>query len=587
MKVHSVLTGFLAILCLAIAVYAAYIMSNLRFWGHYPIFLLMGGWAGILLLVMSLRVPNTNTLNLLILSTASGLILAKGFVYTSPLLFIGFVPLLILQDKLDSGDKPANCSTHWWYAFNAFMFWNIGATWWVANAALIPAIVAFVLNSFFMTIPWMGMIQFGRSFPKLKYLSFIAFWICFEWIHQAWEISWPWLTLGNGLAFWPKLIQWYDITGTFGGTLWILIANILIASLIISKQYNPVRIGIIVLVLAVPTSYGLYKYQHIILKGNPVEVGIVQPNYEPHYEKFRIDPTMQMIKFENLSRVACTPNTRYLIWPETSFDYIRTDELNADWRIKRMREITYGFQNLCLVSGTTTIKPFSATEPHTDATRKNKEGRDPLYYEYQNSAVQVNATDTTVPVYVKSKLVPGVETFPYRHLLPFLKPIVEMFDGSSVYGLGRQKERSIFQHGKNKIAPVICYESIYGNYIGDYIRKGAQAIFIMTNDGWWDDTPGYKQHLAFGILRAIEFRRSIARSANTGISCYVDAKGDISQATDYGKDAAITKNILFSDETTTYLLTGDLIAYACIYLTLAFIAMGIFIFLKARFSKNH
>lgn len=97
--------------------------------------------------------------------------------------------------------------------------------------------------------------------------------------------------------------------------------------------------------------------------------------------------------------------------------------------------------------------------------------------------------------------------------------------GGSVQGLGRQRERSVFESGSTKIAPVICYESIYGNYIGDYIRNGAEAIFIMTNDGWWDDTPGYHQHLAYGILRAIEFRKPIARSANTGISCFVDAKG--------------------------------------------------------------
>ncbi len=573
--------------CFAIAVYAGYSMGNLRFWAHYPLFLLMGGWAGIVLFVYSLRIPTTRSMNLLLLSIGSGLLLAKGFVYTSPLLFVGFAPLLILQHNLDSGEKPAKYSTHWWYTFNAFIFWNIGATWWVANASLVPAIVAFVLNSFFMSIPWLGMIKFGRAFPKLKYMAFIAFWICFEWVHQAWEISWPWLTLGNGLAFWPKLIQWYDITGTFGGTLWILLVNILIAIIIIKKQYSIVRIGTVVLLLVIPAVYGIYKYQSFSLKGNPVEVGIVQPNYEPHYEKFDIDQNMQMIKFENLSRVACTPNTRYLIWPETSFEVIHTDEFDTDWRIKRMRDITLGYQNLCLVSGVTTLKPFKTGEPHTDATRKNKEGRIPQFYEYQNSAIQISSIDTTIPVYVKSKLVPGVETFPYRHLLPFLKPIVEMFEGSSIYGLGKQKERTIFQNGKYKIAPVICYESIYGNYIGDYIRKGAQAIFIMTNDGWWDDTPGYKQHLAFGVLRAIEFRRPIARAANTGISCYVDAKGDVSQATQYGKEAAITKSILFSDETTAYLMTGDLIAYICIYLTIAFIAMGLYRVLRKISISRH
>lgn len=585
MKVHSVFFGFLAILFLAVAVYAAYYMNQLRFWANYPLFLMMGGWAGLLFLVLSLRTPNTQSMKWLFLSILSGCLLAKGFVYTSPLLFIGFVPLLCLQNQLEDLPQKVKYRTHAWYAFNAFMFWNIGASWWVANAALIPALVAFILNSFFMIIPWLGMIRFGRSFPKLKYLAFIAFWISFEWIHHAWEISWPWLTLGNGLAFMPKVIQWYDITGTFGGSIWILIVNILIAGIIIRKNYSAISMITIVASLLIPVVFGFYKYNNTIPHGESVEVGIVQPNYEPHYEKFRIDQKVQMVKFERLSHSIINQNTRFLIWPETSFEIIETDQFNSDWRIQKMKELIAGNSQLCLISGVTTLKTFREGEKLSDAVRTRKRIDQIQYFEIQNSAIQINSGDNEIPVYVKSKLVPGVETFPYRRLLPFLKPIVDMLDGT-LQGLGKQKERSVFQHHTNKIAPVICYESIYGNYIGDYIRKGAQAIFIMTNDGWWDDTPGYKQHLAFGTLRAIEFRRPIARAANTGISCFVNARGDIITPTQYGKDAAISGNLLFSNTSTFYLATGDLLAYLCLYLTASFLCMGIFIFLKARFSKN-
>lgn len=582
MKIHSLLTGFIAMVCLAIAGFAGFYMCNNQFWGHYPLFMLMGTWTGMILIVKSLRSPNTYSLYLLSLSIASGLILAKGFVYTSPLLFFGFIPLLILQHKLDSGLPTSTWRVHWWHAFNAFMFWNIGATYWVANASLIPAIVAFMINSFFMTIPWMGMIYFGRNYPKLKYLSFIVFWICFEWVHHVWETSWPWLTLGNGLAFIPKLIQWYEITGVFGGSLWILLVNILLARLLIKKQYSISKIAIIALILVIPAAFGIYRYNTIIPKGKFIEVGIVQPNYEPHYDKFRIDQMEQMPKFEKLSRAATTPNTKYLIWPETSFEYIGTDEFDTDWRIQRMRSLIQSYPELCLVSGVTTIKTFLPGEALTDAAR---EGRASTYREIQNSAIQLCSNGSEIPVYVKSKLVPGVETFPYRHFLPFLKPIVDILKGS-IYGLGRQKERAVFTSGSDKIAPVICYESIYGNYVGDYIRKGAEAIFIMTNDGWWDDTPGYRQHLAFGAMRAIEFRRSIARSANTGISCFIDAKGTITNETAYGMDATIIKNVLFSSVTTIYQKTGDSIAYICGFLTFLFIGMSLFKFLKARFSKN-
>ena len=95
------------------------------------------------------------------------------------------------------------------------------------------------------------------------------------------------------------------------------------------------------------------------------------------------------------------------------------------------------------------------------------------------------------------------------------------------------------------MAPVICYESVYGEYSTGYIKKGAQAIFIMTNDGWWDNTAGHRQHLYFASLRAIEARRAIARSANTGISAFVNQRGDILQPTRYDEPIAIKTQYSF------------------------------------------
>jgi apolipoprotein N-acyltransferase len=585
MKIYSLITGFVAILCLAVSLYTADEMSDLRFWGHLPLFFAMSSWAAIVLIIKSLQRPNAFSLYCLSLAILTGLLLAKAFVYTSPLLFIGWVPLLLLQDRLESENPKVKWYVHAWYAYIAFMFWNIGATYWVANAALIPAIVAFALNSLFMTIPWIGMICFGRSYPNLKYLGLVCFWICFEWVHHSWEISWPWLSLGNGLAYYPEWIQWYDITGTFGGSLWILIVNILLFLIIRDRKFSIKQLSIPALVLILPIAFSYYKFYDVIPEGTFHEVCIVQPNYEPHYEKFAVDQRVQMDHFEKLSKSVISPNTHYLIWPETSFEAIQTNEFDQDWRIQRMQQLLQEYPDLCLVSGLTTIKVFKAGEKLTDAARSNHSGNHSVHYEIQNSCIQICNDTDTIPIYVKSKLVPGVETFPYRRLLPFLKPIVDKLQGS-VYGLGKQQERSVFERGYTKIAPVICYESIYGNYVGDYIRNGAQSIFIMTNDGWWDDTPGYKQHLAFGSLRAIEFRRSIARSANTGVSCFINHKGLIENPTVYGKSDAIKKGILFSNQVTIYLILGDLIAYVCIYFTLAFIIMNLSKFLKVRFSKN-
>lgn len=585
MHISRSVIGILIVGSLILMAISANYMVGHPFWGNYPLMLLLPFWLSVNFGYLLLKKSNFLSSSRIWLSIITGLILGKAFIYDSPLLFIGFIPLLLLKAELERQTEKTKMSVHWVFAFNAFVIWNIVATYWVANAALIPACVAILLNSFFMTIPWCSSILFERYFPKVQGFSLIFFWIGFEWVHQSWEISWPWLTLGNGFAFYSKWIQWYDCTGTFGGSLWILLVNILFSKVYQNRRFNWVYIPISLLIVLVPIWIGYYKYDRVNLSGNLVEVGIIQPNYEPHFEKFSIDQREQMQRFAALSKKARTANTKYLLWPETSFEYIEIDQFDTDWRIQTMKDLIGPDSEMCLVSGLTTLKTFKEGEHLSDAARENKRGGFPRFYEIQNSAVQISSYSNDIPVYVKSKLVPGVETFPYRKLLPFLKPIVDKL-GGSVHGLGKQSERSVFHCNSLSIAPVICYESVYGNYVGDYIRKGAQAIFIMTNDGWWDDSPGHKQHLAFGALRAIEFRRPIARCANTGISCFVDARGDISQALAYGKQGSITGTIAFTNQETFYSKSGDFIAYVCLIFSLIALLFLLTIILQVRFLKS-
>ena len=105
---------------------------------------------------------------------------------------------------------------------------------------------------------------------------------------------------------------------------------------------------------------------------------------------------------------------------------------------------------------------------------------------------------------------------------------------------------------------------------------GAEALFVVTNDGWWDNTPGYKQHQAFARLRAIELRRSVVRSANTGTSCFINARGDVEQPTDYGADAVIRQRIKLSKEVTFYAQYGEIIGFGALFLTGVFLLSHVF-----------
>ena len=181
------------------------------------------------------------------------------------------------------------------------------------------------------------------------------------------------------------------------------------------------------------------------------------------------------------------------------------------------------------------------------------------WYDHYNSAIQVDQTDS-VQIYHKSKLVLGVETMPFPQLFkPFQDLIFDL--GGTTGSLGTQKERIVFQSSSSdvKIAPVICWESVYGEHVGEYIKKGANLIFVLTNDGWWDETPGYIQHFHYSRLRAIETRRSVARSANTGISCFVNQRGDVLKSTEWWVPTSINGTLNTNDTLTFYANYGDYI----------------------------
>ncbi|MBK7409303.1 MAG: apolipoprotein N-acyltransferase [Saprospirales bacterium] len=445
----------------------------------------------------------------------------------------------------------------------------------MTNAAFIAGFMAITVNSLLMAIPFV-LFHWTRKFmPRLSYLILVAFWLSFEYIHLRWELTWPWLTLGNAFSEYPSWVQWYSYTGVFGGTLWILWVNIQL----LQKKFAWAGILMALPLIASLVLYHTYTEQG----GDPIEVVVVQPNFEPHYEIEDIPDREQLSRFLRLADSLVTPDTRYVFFPETSFGSIRDQEIGKEFITSRLQAWVDQHPGLALVTGLTVYHIFNPGEAHTVNVREYQ-GRDGvIYYESYNAATQFVAGSTNYPLYKKSKLVPGAESYPYSRFLSFLKPIVDQF-GGSVAGLGTQAERTSLQ-GPNgmKVAPIICYESAFGEYHTGYIRAGAQFDAIITNDGWWDHTAGHRQHLRFASLRAIETRRDIARSANTGISAFINQRGDILQPTQYGETTAIRGMIRPNDQLTFYVKWGDMIGRASLLLTLLLLLNGIVRRVKGSF----
>ena len=223
-------------------------------------------------------------------------------------------------------------------------------------------------------------------------------------------------------------------------------------------------------------------------------------------------------------------------------------------------------------------KTFLKGEPRSPASHSFDDGNG--FYESYNSAFQLDSSGR-ISVYHKSELVIGVEKIPYPAVFSYFEKFAIDLGGTSGT-LGTQEERTVFHSTSGNPAPVICYESVYGDFLRKYIPGGADFFAVITNDGWWGDTPGYKQHLLLGGLRAIELRRSIARSANTGVSCFINQRGDISQATGYWLPAVIKGSLNLNNTWTFYAKHGDFIGTLSV---MAFLFLLAFYFSQKFFRK--
>ena len=479
----------LTLLLLLIVGYLGYDMWQLAqqelLWGHRPLFFLLAGWGLAVLIRATITERRGNKYDWRYsgYSTLSGILMAISFPGLLPVpifMFIGFVPLLLLENEWSkSGTRGAGWKV-FRYAFNSFLVYNILTTWWVANAALPPGIFANIANALLMSTAFWLFHMTKKAVPKFGYAALVVYWMCFEYMHFNWDLSWPWLALGNGFAQVPWWVQWYEYTGVFGGTLLLLAVNILVFKLI--DHYNQTgeivrkHAAWITALLVLPLVASLVMYFSYHEKGDPVNVVALQPNYEPHFEKFTVPETQQVEHFLKLSVSQLDSAADYLVFPETCLEnYIEDSEFNGSRSINKIREFMKSYPELTAVMGVNVYHNFEPGEPLTPHARKIGKGDRERYIEVYNGAIELNQKNRVVPLHKKSKLVPGPEIFPFKKILFFLEPLVDQLGGTTA-GLGTQSGYVIFDNGPAKIGPAICYESVYGEYVGGYVRNGAELI---------------------------------------------------------------------------------------------------------------
>ncbi|MCH5330563.1 MAG: apolipoprotein N-acyltransferase [Alistipes sp.] len=469
-------------------------------------------------------------------------------------LLAAFVPLLWISDSCDASWRSWRRVFGW--ALLTFVLWNAATVWWVWNATWVGPIAATLASSTLNMIAFMLYHTAAKRSSKLfAYVVLVSAWIATEYWYTVGEFSFPWLILGNGFCEVPWAVQWYEYTGVFGGSLWVLLSNILIFESLKQRKKIVAAAAAAVAVLPLALSLLIYfTYSHH-LSSERIRVSVVQPNVDC-YEKFGNTAAEQRRNLLELLRE--TPaDVQFIAMPETALPDRDMDEARLDSEpmldsiasILRARD-----SKATVVTGASTVR-FYGGRKLTKTARYMRGG----FWDIYNSAIAVTA-DGPQGVYHKSRLVIGVEKTPLPKLFEWLEFLVIDL-GGTVGQLGVGDKAEVFASGEGdtavEVAPAICYEALYGDFMGGFVREGAQALLVISNDGWWGDTPGYKRLFAFCRLRAVEHRRAVARSANTGISGFIDERGDDGERMGWDERGVLTGTVTLNDKTTFYTRHGD------------------------------
>ncbi len=506
--------------------------------------------------------------------------------HTGPLALFGLVPLLCMERIADAlGRKRI-----WIYHYSAFVLWNAATTFWVCNATTGGGLFAIFANALQMSLIF-GLFRLSKKKFQgaLPYIFLMVSWIAWERFYFDAEISWPWLVLGNSFARTTGAIQWYEITGTLGGSLWIWLCNLGLFGIMtalsdgtwntFNRKARTAAVAGYVLILIGPfivSSVIGKEYKDSMTAPEDLEVLIIQPNIDP-YNKFQAMTQEQQdaILLSQAEKALAyrkgdsTAAPLLIVAPETFTSPVIPGQYERSRTWRRFTSFLKDYPNVNILFGAST---YDYIQSHKAPSHTARDMGDNIWLESHNSAIMTDGSART-EIFHKNKLVVAVEMMPYPAIFGKIDDLLGGVMGRCV-GQGDISLLHV-RSTEGEEVPVgcaICYESVYGEYYTDYIRKGARAMTVITNDAWWGNTPGYRQHLSYSSLRAIETRRAIARCANTGISAIISPSGEIMQPTPWWEPAVIKGNIPLRDDVTFFVAHGDITGRICTFLFILLLA---------------
>ncbi|HEY3250645.1 MAG TPA: apolipoprotein N-acyltransferase [Ignavibacteria bacterium] len=487
------------------------------------------------------------------------------------------------------------------------LYWISG---WHSNDTFLKlgGMATVLVHPLFMIIP--VLIIFGVYRASNKYLALILFpliWIGFEFFDNQWQFSFPWLELGDTEAYNLNRIQYTEYVGVHGISFLICSATALIyliAGKLYQRKWNLFDIKsialfiLIIIILLFPNWYSSVKldeeknekYFQTNDSTKIINACIIQPNVDP-YDKWskQHNPDSFVDSYMVRLNEALKKTPQLIVLNETAAPYYFFEPYYYNNTQKFINFVNTNNRFLLMGIPHLYYYPDSNTAPKDSKVMKSSGKK----YDTFNSAVLIEPGKRVneYTIHKKVKLVPFSERIPYQEYLPFLQNIISWGVGISSWQRGKelvlfklddpnQKPRAAFE-------TLICYESVFSEFVSEGIKNGAEFIVIVTNDGWWGNTAGPYQHEQYAVLRAIENRKWIVRCAQTGVSCFIDPLGKIYDEIPYYAENITARNIIANNEKTFYSQNGDIIGRIGFYIFIAslVISVGSYIFRKIK-PKN-
>ena len=476
-----------------------------------------------------------------VLAVGSGLLTVAAFPdwHRGPVAFVSLVPFLAVL----RGVPPR-------YGFALGLAWGmaffLGTLYWVTHVMVTYGHMVLPLALF----AWVGLAVILAGYPALFgwavarvrgvgpavwALGVSSIWVAVELLRAHLLTGFPWVLLGYSQGSSPELIQVARVTGIYGVSFLVVLANAAVAAAASPGPAAWRRAA--PLAVAAVLFGGALVYGRSVLRGPPpprqVAVGIVQGNIDQGVKWSPAVREATVAKYRRLTLGVAPERPALVVWPEAAMPFL----MRTDPRL--------GPQVLAV-----------AREAHTPLLVGSPDQVGPATF--TNSAFLVAETGDIEAKYDKRHLVPFGEYVPLRSIFFFLDQLVVGI-GDFVPG----KSETVFHGPFGRFSVLICYEAIFPDEVRRDVRDGAGFLVNITNDAWFGRTSAPYQHLAMAAFRAVENNVYLVRAANTGISAIIEPSGRIAESTGLYTDAAFVGRIRLGGGRTFYTRHGDVFAWIC------------------------